>query len=453
VAYSATIAAGPDYEARSRIETGPIPTSVWLTGFWLALFIIRPWEELFPELRTFRFERIYALTVLGVVIGSGLLKIRACRQTYAVLLFLTALALSTVLAYDASLAWTEFYKYLTLVVFYFVLLSVARTPHQLVFIILCYIVAMAAYLGKAEWEYVVHGRHQFSMGVSRMVGIESTFGHPNSVAGSTVLSLPFLQFLWWRRREIADSLPQFFRRWFSPFLVAYFTLAITAVILTNSRAGAVGFTVFVILFGATRPQSPKRIKRAVFAILALAALWVFVPEATKNRIRTIWNSEAGPASAKSSADTREESLRAGFAMFSRRPITGVGIGNTAVYRQAFIDGVFLAPHNFYGEVFGETGIIGAAAFIFLIASLFANIRATRNLARSYCDPTITTLADLARTCGYVVVLLLVSGITGDGMLRFQWLWLAAFALLARNFSESISKELTDSPEGGDGNPL
>ena len=241
-----TITAGPDYEDRHEIETGPITIPVWMTGLWIALFIIRPWEELIPELSNYRFERVYVLTVLSVVLGTGLFRFRGCMQTYAVLLFFSALAVCTLFAYDSSLAWSEFYKYLTLVIFYFVLLCVIRTPYQLVFIITCYIVTMATYLGKAEWEYFVHDHHQFSMGVPRLLGIEGTFGHPNSVASSTVLSLPFLQFLWWYRHDITHSWPGFVRRWFPQFLVAYFILAVTAIILTNSRSGAVGFTVFVI---------------------------------------------------------------------------------------------------------------------------------------------------------------------------------------------------------------
>jgi O-antigen ligase len=287
------------------------------------------------------------------------------------------------------------------------------------------------------------------MGVSRLFGIESTFGNPNSVASSTVLSLPFVQFLWWRREEIARSWPALARRWFPLFLVAYFILAITSIMLTNSRSGAVGFTVFLVFFGALQPRARKKIKRSLAAILMLSLIWIFIPEATKNRISTLWNPEAGPASAKSSAESRSESFYIGLEMFAQKPLTGVGIGNTAVYRRAFIDGVYLAPHNFYGEVLGETGVTGAAAFLFVIGSLFFNIRRTKKLAKGSLHPTTTVLADLARSCGYVVVLLLISGLAGDGLLRFQWLWLAGFALLTRNFSESIVREENEWPGQGD----
>jgi O-antigen ligase len=435
---TATIAANHDFDLRHGFETGPITAPVWLTGIWIALFIIRPWEILIPQLATIRFERLYALTVLGVVLASGLFRFRGSTQTIAVMLFIAALGLSTLFAYDTSIAWNEYYKYLTLAVFYFVLLSVIRTPYQLEFIIICYIASMALYLGKSQWEYFVHGRHGFTMGVSRLFGIESTFGNPNSVAGSTVVSLPFLQFLWWHRHTITRTWATYVRRWFPLFLVLYFILAVTSIILTNSRSGAINFTAFVILFGSTQPYTPSRIKRSIVAVLILVAIWEFTPETTKRRISTLWNPAAGPASAKGSADARQESFWIGLAMFSQKPLTGVGIGNTAVFRRAFVDGVYLAPHNFYGEVLGETGLIGAAAFVLVIGSLLVNIRATKVLASRCVHPTSSMLSDLARTCGYVIVLLLVSGMAGDGLRCFQWLWLAAFALLARDFSESIA---------------
>jgi O-antigen ligase len=453
-AETTTITADRGFDSRHGFETGRITAPVWLTGIWIALFIIRPWEVLIPQLATIRFERLYVLTVLSVVLASGSFRFRGCMQTYAVILFIAALALSSLFAFDASIAWGEFYKYLTLAVFYFVLLSVIRTPYQLQFIIVCYIVAMAAYLAKAEWEYFIHNRHDFKMGVRRLLGIEGTFGGPNSVASSTVLSLPFLQFLWWRRHEISRSWSRFLRRWFPLFLLLYLLLAITAIVLTNSRSGAVGFAVFVVFFGAIQPHSRNRLRRIIASILALLVVWIFIPEATKGRVTTIWNPAAGPESAKGSADGRKESFWAGVTMFSRSPITGVGIGNTARYRGTFIDGKYVSPHSFYGEILGETGVIGTAAFIILLASLFANIRATKAYARMWPFPTTIVLSDIARTCGYVIVLLLVSGLAGDGLLRFQWLWLAGFALLARNLSETAIRDEMESqnPIDDDLNP-
>jgi O-antigen ligase len=169
-----------------------------------------------------------------------------------------------------------------------------------------------------------------------------------------------------------------------------------------------------------------------------------MPESTRGRISTIWDPSAGPASAKGSADTRKESFFIGLDMFSRMPLTGAGIGNSAVYRQRELDGVFLASHNLYGEVLGETGLIGAMAFTFLIGSLITNVRSTKRLEKHHSCPKTRMLSEVATTCGYAIFLLLLFGLAGAGILRFHWLWLAAFVLLARNFSESVVRNEIES---------
>jgi hypothetical protein len=88
--------------------------------------------------------------------------------------------------------------------------------------------------------------------------------------------------------------------------------------------------------------------------------------------------------------------------------------------------------------------------LFVIGSLLCNIQRTRALATHFLHPTMTMLWELSTVCGYVIVLLLISGLAGDGLLRFQWLWLAGFALLTRSFSESFASGLAESPDFDDG---
>jgi len=84
------------------------------------------------------------------------------------------------------------YIVLTLAVCYLALVSSVRNSFQLVFVIGMYIGFMELYLAKALWEYFVHGRHEYTMDVTRLIGIENTYGGPNALACSIVLSLPFL---------------------------------------------------------------------------------------------------------------------------------------------------------------------------------------------------------------------------------------------------------------------
>ena len=435
--YNADSAAivSPDDELRNGIW--PRSAALWIAVGWIALDIIRPWEIMLPELAPLHVARLYALGMIAVVICSG--KFRWCRspQTTGVLLFLAALAASWCFAGNSAAAYDEWYKYATLVAFYFVLLSVIRTPYQLCFVVLCYLAVMAAYLGKSQYESLLNGHHVYTMGVYRLIGIDENNGSPNGLAASIVLSLPFLHLVWRERHTLSETWPRFWRTWLPRFLIAYFLLAMTSVILTNSRSGMLGFVVFVVLSLMAGKKLGKRIAGVGYAATFLAVVWVMMPAEKQNRLRTVWHSEAGPSSAKSSADGRIEGMLAGLEMFRRHPITGVGIGNFVGYRVAELDGVRLQSHSLLGQTLGETGLLGGAAFLVMLAATFVNCRRTERSAGERPDRTLAVLARTTSACRMVIVLLLFFGLFGHNLLRFNWLWMAAFGLLCRTFAEEI----------------
>lgn len=413
---------------------------MWMIAVWIALFIIRPWEYVFPELNAFRLERTYALAVIAVALLSGGLRFPICQQTIGLLVLLFAFVASMLGAAHTELAWEKIYIFLTYIAFFFLLLSAVRTPNDLLFVVTAYIVVMGVYLGKAEWEYFVHGRHHYSMGVSRLIGIDVTFGAPNSVASATAVSLPFVRFLWDARPAITCSWPQRQRKWFALGLIAYFGMAVTAIVLTNSRSGMLQFVFFLVFFGTGLQHSRKKTTAALIALLVLVAIWSLMPEESKGRLRTVWDAEAGPASASGSADERYTSIIIGWAMLSDSPLTGVGIGNFKPYRMEHLDGSPTVAHSLYGQVPGETGLIGIGAFLFFISGIFANARVTKTLSRQYSHPIITQLSYLAATCRFALLLLLVASFGGGSLYRFQWVWIAAFALLCREQCQAIADE-------------
>ena len=170
-------------EGSDQLKNGiwPLSLPLWVAGFYVALFIIRPWEQLMPWLGDIHFERIYGICIILVVLFSRKKQFYMSFQTITVLLFLGGLALSTLFAINLSLSWYWFYAYLTLVFFFFILVMVIRNPYELLFIVTCYIVTMAVYLAKSQWEFFVYGAGQYRMGVWRLTGIEDTLGDPNAL--------------------------------------------------------------------------------------------------------------------------------------------------------------------------------------------------------------------------------------------------------------------------------
>jgi O-antigen ligase len=299
---------------------------------------------------------------------------------------------------------------------------------------------MGVYLAKAEFEYFFHGAGQYRMGVWRLLGIEETYGDPNSVAGSTVLSLPILYCLWKVRRQFTETWPRIWRRVFPLCLVLYFVLATMAVVLTNSRSGMLGIAVFLFLTVLVGASLRRKVVGTIGALVLIGVIWLVMPEESRNRLRTVWDPSQGPKNAQESAEGRIEGLKAGWAMFTGFPLTGVGIGSFAAYRVAYGDGVDLNAHNLIGQMLGETGALGTGAFALMLAALFTNCRRTKALATERPCETAAMLSRLAVACRDSVILLVFFGMFGHNMLRFNWLWLAAFALLCRRFSEAVCNE-------------
>jgi O-antigen ligase len=430
----------------------PRSVALWMAAFYIALFILRPWEQPALEwLNNFHFERVYAIAMIMVALLS-LATSRPGRwtplaghapvnyQNVAVVLFVTALSLSTLFGQDFDLAWEKYYAALTIVIFYFVLRMVIRTPYELMFMVTCYIVAMGVYLIKAQWEYSVYGRHDYTMGVTRLIGIEASHGGPNGLAIAIIISLPLWLFLWSSRTEFTATWPTLWRRLYTPGLAVYFVLAISSMIMTRSRTGFVTFVMLLGLIALRTRGIGRKIVAGLAGLALLGIVWFVVSDEARNRIRTIWNPEAGPADAYASAVGRLEGLYAGLEMFNKHIVTGVGLGNFIPYRVVNLDGVHLEAHNLVGQVLGETGLLGAGAFLLMVSIIFVNCRQIRTIAGLGLDPHRDLMHRFSTACSDTMILLLFEGLFDHNLTRFNWLWLAAFSSIALKFAAVMAED-------------
>lgn len=420
-------------------EGGVLPRSFAfrLAVIYVGLFIIRPWEVLFPELGAISFERMYAIFMLLCVAGTVGFRLQANRQHVAVAALCGAIGISAALALDVQTAWNAYYVFLTVVICYGVLVSVIRSPYDLLIIVVAYVGFMELYLGKALWEYFIHGRHVYKQGVTRLIGIEYTYGNFNALAGSIVISLPMWLFLWRGRELIFAEWPVRWQRWVKRALVLYPCLSVVSVLLTNSRQGMVNLFLFIFLSISHTGVKGRFFQKVVVLVLLACIGWVFIPEEQKDRVRSIWNPSAGSESAELSKLERIDAFWASMEAFERFPITGVGLDNFIVYRRRYGDGVHLESHNMFAQMLSETGLLGAAVFVFFIAALLGNCRKTIAAAEQCPEPTLRILSELARACRYSLLFLFVEGISQNNFDRFNWLWLAAFSLLAAQFASEI----------------
>ncbi|MCA9213419.1 MAG: O-antigen ligase family protein [Planctomycetales bacterium] len=401
--------------------------ALWLVAVYIGLFIIRPWEVIAPWLGDLRFEKVYAIGMIAVVALTGR-KWKPTAQCISVIAFASAVALSAVFAWNSALSWEPLYRYATVVVTYFLFVSVIRQAVDLYFLIMTYVGVMWVYIAKSLWEYFVNDRHEFAQNVPRLVGIDLTYGETNAVAMSVVLSLPFWMFLWRRRKSLTTDWPSSWSKGYVAAVATYPVLAVTAVLLTNSRAGMLGTGMFVVLAHIRSTRKTSWAKSAAMGFALIVLLWIVAPQQQKDRLSTLWDPSSGPSNAHASADGRWLGFLAGIEMFERKPIFGVGIGNFLDYRISFLDGVPKIAHNLPGEILGETGLAGAVTFLVMVVFSWRNCRRTISICRGSAAPTFMTFHELALALSNSILLLLLFGLSLHNALRFNWLWIAAFAM-------------------------
>lgn len=420
------------FEAEQRL--GRHALAVWLVAGYLMLFLIRPWEVLLPALADLRIERIYGLIMVGIVLLTGR-RIVWDLTSIGVALFAGAAVLSASQAWKVELAGPAIYQYLTVVATYFLMRSVCKRPEDLYLLIVTYLATMTVYLGKSLWEYCVHGRHWYAQGVSRMIGIEQTYGEPNALAMSVVLSLPGWLFAFRCRKELYSMATGWWSLALRGVIFGYPLLAVLSVGLTNSRAGMAGLVAFVVAaiwWGAGQGQLSRK---TLLTFGLIVGMYFMVPDEQWDRLRTLWRPDLGPSNARASADGRWAGFLAGWRMFQDHPLTGVGMGNFLSYRVTFIDGVGLIAHNLPGQLLGETGLLGVGSFALLVLAMWQDTRRTRYLATGLAS--LRLYEQIAVACQLTILLSFLFGFSLHNGFRFNWLWVAAFGSLANGFCRDV----------------
>lgn len=433
-----------------RLRKGIWPKSLvfWVVAFYMACFIIRPWEKIFPELADLRFERIMVLLVAGTVIFTRGPFVRVTLQNVAMILLYAAVWLSGRDPYDPELTSPQVTEFLGFLISYFIIQKTVKSPYQMLFIIACYLVATAAYVFKSEWEYAFNGAAWYMMGVKRLQGDNYTFGHPNNLGITMNCSLPIALFFYRVRGTFCQTWPKLLRKAFCWMLPVYMAAAVLGVILTRSRASAMGLLVFLALLVVRKPTMSAKLKWAGSFMLICVIGFFMAPDDIRYRIQSTWDRsvefKAGMGGANSSAEGRMEGLLAGLEIFERFPITGVGIGSFAAYRVIYVDGVELDAHNLPGEVLGELGIVGGVAFLIFFTAMCMNCWKLLKMGREFQDITGNpTYWLLGVGLADAFVLIIYGGVSCHNLQYYQWYWYATFMVCGVTYVKQELRRVKD----------
>ena len=384
---------------------------IWLLGFYMWLYVHRPFEY-YPWLGELQIERVFMIFALVCWMIAPNKGWPFNRMHLAVLLYGAAIFISWQVS---PLVWkpicTGAVEDIAKVgVFYLLLVTSVRDEKDLKLLIFFFIGATGLYMSHSMLEYI-NGRYEWRMGISRMIGVDSTYCNPNAFAGTLVFAFPLTLPLW------ADK-PSRFRRF---LLLGYAVGSVACILLTGSRAGFAGMLAFGLLYVLTT----SRRRTGILLVAAAACIAaVALPGELQNRFLTLVDDSYGPNNARASAEGRLQGFMYGLQLFEQSPLTGTGLSTFAMLTRR--EG---AAHNLYGQVLSEMGLIGAAALLGLVFAFFANAWEVRRFYRRHPELPRDFPYHVSRAITMAVILLLFVGWSGHIMFRYNWLWFAGFQVV------------------------
>jgi len=126
----------------------------------------------------------------------------------------------------------------------------------------------------------------------------------------------------------------------------------------------------------------------------------------------------------------------GWELWQRYPLTGCGPG---AWRKA--TGSSIESHSLYGQLMGELGTLGIGAFALVLSALVWGVRRLRRQTRQHEEGDGQFLHHVSTALATSLVLLLLEGFFGHNLFRFNWLWYAAFLIIALRLAKRLPKPI------------
>lgn len=394
---------------------------LYVLCLYIFLIIERPWESI-RYFHGIRIQLFFALFLICIAILSGRFIIVQARTNIWVYGLLAIHFLFAPFAFNPVYAFDQGIEYAKIILLYTFMVSGIDDNADLKFLIKAFLLAIFLYTIHSLWEFS-NGRYVYRMGIVRMVGVGTVHSDPNAFAATLILSLPFFHVF----AKYDNS------KWFRMLSWSFlFGLAPMCIVMTGSRTGFAG----LILVGLAKTFFVKGNKKIIAILLTMIiaiAGWSYMPEDKRNRIRTLWDKDAGPQSAYASSQGRIDGWWVSYEMFKRKPLTGVGAGgkNYIGFRVAMGESPYQS-HILYGQVISEFGIIGAFLFLGLVYTIFRNCFLTVKYS-AFNESPDSLRVPLSNAIAGSLALLLFLGIGGHNFYRPHWVFFAAWSsILLRN---------------------
>ena len=310
---------------------------VYLLIGYMWLFIHRPFE-VWPVLGAIRLELVYVILVILYWILFYPKKTWVGNRInlafgFFWIVFLLAWLVSP---FQENVLCTKTVEnYFKAVVFYLLMMGTVRDEKQLKTLAMGFLVVFAIYMTHSLREFQ-NGRHEFRMGIIRMIGVDENAQDPNTFAASILYSLGFTLAFWSEEYRLKLRL----------FLTYYTGLAVLCIILTGSRSGLIGIICFLLL--CFRRLLRKKIL-LLLVLLSIPLVWISMPQQLQNRFWTLIDPSVGPANAQESVEGRARGFYDGIRLWESSPLLGIGPGAARVSH----GGRFAGPQSLWTSARGN----------------------------------------------------------------------------------------------------
>ncbi len=361
---------------------------------------------------------------LALLVGRGLAG-HGQPQTmfrFAQARWLTAYAvaclMATVWAYDLEAATDPLIDHLISMVAFVLIVCVVRTRREFLITVLVFCAGVGTFLVLSFWEWQ-HGRHDYTMGVVRMMGIGSSNADPNSFGATIVFALPLMVWVLLHARSLALRVCAF----------AYCGMALIAAFYTSSRSA-------LVLIGLTGIWTLWILPRGWPKVLAIACVVALgggmAAGLSDNQVKRIQSLVSLETYTKEGSTVgRVEGYVVAWRIFKDNPVIGIGPGNWPVYRTRRVDGNALMPHNLAGQLIATRGLVGSLTFLgFLVTSFAFGLREIRKRKRRAQGAWDRAQIDFVRAMLFGLGLLLVSGLGAHNLTRSSWFWWSGLMIVA-----------------------
>ena len=333
-----------------------------LMWFWLSL--MNPHRLTWSYAQQFRVALVVGgATLIGWIISREAKRPPNSPVVYALAIFTFWVSLAALFSLRPDLAvpkWEEIIKILAMTFVTMCIMQSRERIHMLVWVI---VVSLGFYGIKGGVFAILTGGHY------RVWGPPGTFIEDNnSLALALIMLLPLMQYL----RVNTEN------RWVKLGLLGSMGLTMISILASYSRGGLLALGV---MLGFLWLKSRHKLITAVVTGCMMLASLHFLPESWYHRMESIENYQQD-----GSVQGRFDAWRFAYRLALDHPFTGGGqlIGTDQNLFMSYVPTAAQAraAHSIYFEVLGETGFVGLALFLILLATSFLSasnvLRLTRN---------------------------------------------------------------------------